>query len=155
MSNIQRYPSEFEDLDFEVIEEHWNEYELEDNSRIKIRLVLKKMIGDPHNPNHIACDFAPVIFSVYTPISYRGELNNAPKPEEYETLPSYEVRIERANEKFNRYRILKKDIIVKTKLEVPEIKRITDRFDNDGIPFYVVYNMPHFLIMDSKNKIQP
>lgn len=135
MSESQKYPNEFDDLDFEVIEEHWNEYELEDGSRIRGRLILRKILSDPHDLEYCGLDLAPPIFTVHTPVSQRGQKNNVPRPEEYNELAKYEVRINRADEKYNRYRILRNGRIVKIKLEVPEINRLTDRFDNEGLPF--------------------
>lgn len=155
MSNIQKYPSEFDDLDFEIIEEHWNEYELEDNSRIKGRIVVTKIIGDPHDPQFYAFELSPIMLSVYAPLPNRGEINNQPNPEEYENLPSYEVRVIRADEKYNRYKILRNGKIVKIKLEAQEINRLTNRFTNQGLPFYVVSYGHSVIVSDSKNKIQP
>lgn len=155
MSAPQKYPNEFDDLDFEVIEEHWNEYELEDNSRIKGRIIVKKIIGDPHDPQYYAFELSPVMFSVYSPLVNRGETDNEPSPEEYNRLSSYEVRISRADEKYNRYRILRNGRVVKIKLEVSEITRLTNRFDSHGLPFYLM-SYGHSIIMNEpKNNIQP
>jgi len=38
---------------------------------------------------------------------------------------------------------------------VSDIRRITDRFDNDGLPFYLVTSTPSILVDPSSNNIQP
>jgi hypothetical protein len=155
LSISEKYPPEFDDLDFEVIEEHWNEYELEDNSRVRCRIILMKIIGDPHNLQYNSFELSPVMLSVYAPLANRGERNNEPRPEECNNLPSYEVRIIRADEKYNRYKILRNGRIVKIKLEVPEINRLTNRFNSQGLPFYVISFGHSIITNDAKNKIQP
>jgi hypothetical protein len=157
VSNL-RYPDEFEELEFDVVEEHWNEYHLnEGNCRIRGRVILRKIISDPNNPDYLAFDFAPVIFDVYAPLSSRGERDKAPRPDEYERLPSYEVRIESSDEKYNRYRILKNDRIIKIRLLVSEVTRIKDRFDANGTPFYLMtysYDVPQYK-SSSKGSLVP
>lgn len=136
-SRVSQLPDEFDELDFTVLE-NWNEYELEDNSRLKARSILKKIYQDPTNTQLILFEFNPTIVAIYSPLSNRGERNNEPRPDEY-TLPNYEVRILRSDEKWNRYRILKTGQEERSKLLATEIKRITDRFNTDGLPFYLYY----------------
>lgn len=153
-----KYPDEFEDLDFEIVEEHWNEYELDEgNCQLRGRVIINKIISDPNNQDLYAFEFAPVIFSVNAPLSIRGERNNQPKQEEYNTLPRYEVKIKRADEKYNRYRILKNDTIIKVRLIVSEVTRLQNRFDENGIPFYIMnysYDIPK-VKPKSKNALLP
>jgi len=68
--------------------------------------------------------------------------NNAPNPEEYKTLPNYEIKINQSNEPFNSYRIMKNGQVVKIKLVITKISRVVDRFDNDGLPIYLVTSGP-------------
>jgi len=138
-SNI---PPDFEELDFEILEEHWNEYDLSDGSRIKARTLLKKVIMDPNNTDNLSFDFVPIISVVYTPPANRGERNHAPAPDEYPNLPMYEIRIERPVEHWNRYRILRNGRVFRVRLSVTQIQRARDRFDNDGLPFYMINSGP-------------
>src|SRR6266498_4679168 len=139
-------PDEFEELDFSIEDEDWNEYELSDNSRIRSRTILNKVLRDPNNPYEIGFRIQPPIYVVYTPQANRGERNNPPQPQEYNTLPNYEVRINRNDERWNRYRILRTGQTVRIRLMVSDIRRITDRFDNDGLPFYLVTSTPSILV---------
>ncbi|MFC7230693.1 hypothetical protein ACFQMM_03490 [Saliphagus sp. GCM10025308] len=36
--------AEFEDVDFDTVSEEWNEYELEDGTSLKVKLVLQKVM---------------------------------------------------------------------------------------------------------------
>jgi hypothetical protein len=137
-SRVPQLPEDYEELDFIIEEEGWNEYELSDNSHIKARTFLTKVVRDPNNPNEISFNTQPAIYIVYAPVVNRGERNNAPQPTEYNTLATFEIRILRNDERWNRYRILRTGQIVRMRLMVTEIRRIIDRYDNDGLPFYLV-----------------
>ncbi|HJT49004.1 MAG TPA: hypothetical protein VJ729_12550 [Nitrososphaeraceae archaeon] len=149
-------PDEYEELDFMVQQENWNDYELVDNSRLKARSILRKIYADPHTPNVMMFDFNPPIVAIYSPQSNRGERNNMPKPEEYNTLPSFEVIIQHNDEKWNRYRILKSGQEIRTKLIATEIRRIKDRYNNDGAPFYLYYSATPSVYMNPiKDALRP
>lgn len=131
-------PDDFEDLDFEVVEEHWNEYELSSGDRIRGRIIIIKIIRDPNNPNNYSVRSSQPQYAVTAPTANRGPRNNEPAPHEINTLPSFEVRITSNNERWNIYRILRTGQILRVRLTVTAIRRAADRFDGDGIPFYLV-----------------
>ena len=79
-------PDDFEELEFEIEEENWNDYELSDGSRLKARMFLKKIIRDPNKPKQFSFDTIPPIFVVYASVANRGEKNNEPK-----TYKEYEI----------------------------------------------------------------
>lgn len=135
-------PIDFEELDFEIAEEHWNEYSLPDGTRIKGRIFLTKVIRDPNNPNNINISTSTPTWTVYANPPNRGERNNVPQPGEYKTLPQHEVMPTSNNERFNIYRIQRNGQTIRIKLTVARIVRITDRFDNEGLPFYVINSGP-------------
>jgi len=139
-------PDDFDELDFDAEEEHWNEYELHDGARIKARMVLKKITVDPNNPNTLNFDISPIISTVYAPTALRGERNNAPRPQEFNTLPSFDVRTNRSDEQWNIYRILRSGRTVRLRATITRIRRITDRFDNDGLPFYILSTGPMIVV---------
>ena len=149
--NRSNLPDDFEELEFDVIEEHWNEYELSDGSRIKTKTVLVKIIVDPNDPKKFSFEFAPIILAVYASSALRGERGNEPMPEEYNTLANYEVRIVKNDEKFSKYTILKSGRIIRLKSTVTQIRRIKDRFSKDGHPFYLVTSSP-LITMDADTK---
>ncbi len=131
-------PDDFEELDFTIEEEHWNEYELNDGSRIKSRMILQKITADPNNPNLFDFDIGPLISSVYSHPTNRGPRNQAPRPEEFNTLPNFEVRAVRSDEQWNIYRISRSGRLVRLRATLTRIRRIADKFDNDGLPFYLI-----------------
>ena len=143
-------PDEFEDLDFTIVEENWNEYELQNGDRIKARIILHKLVRDPNNPNNYAVRSSAPMYSVIAPIANRGEKNNEPIPSDYNTLQRYEIRISNSNERWNLYRILRTGQTIRLRLTVTAIYRATDRFDRDGLPFYLVTAGP-MIIMDPQN----
>lgn len=146
-------PEEFEELDFEIVNEHWNEYELSDGIRIKSRILLKKIVVDPQDPKKYAFDLMPIISTVYAPMAQRGERNNPPTPDDYNSLPSYEIELTRSDERFNIYRILKTGRTIRIKLVVTKISRIVDRFDRDGLPFYILNHGP-MVVLDKDDEKQ-
>jgi hypothetical protein len=139
---MSQLPPNFEQLDFTVEEEHWNEYELSDGSRIKGRVILQTVRRDPNNPSRLEFMTAPPIFIPYAPVKSRGERNKAPKEGEYEKLPKYEVRIIRNDEIWNRYRVSGRDRIFMIRLTVKMIHRVRDRFTDEGLPFYLMSYEP-------------
>jgi hypothetical protein len=52
--SIQNLPEEFEELDFLIEEEGWNEYDLQDGSRIRARVFLKKINRDPQRSQQLS-----------------------------------------------------------------------------------------------------
>ena len=144
-------PDDFEEMNFSVEEENWNEYELDDDCRIMARIVLKKIIRDPNNPQHYNFDMIPPIYAVYCTQTKRGEGGNQPAPTEYNTLENYELKISRSDEKWNVYRILKTGQKLRIRLTITRIRRVKDRFDKDGLPFYLVDSGP-MVVMDPLKK---
>jgi hypothetical protein len=151
-SNIS---NEFEELDFLIEEEGWNEHELADGSRIKARTFLKKIIRDPNDPNNYRFDIQRPIYVVYAPPQNRGERNNPPKMEESSRLANYEVRTIRNDEPWNRYRILRTGQTIRLRLTVTEFRRVTDRFDGEGLPFYKVTSGPTVVVNPPADGLQP
>src|SRR5215213_6302672 len=126
-----------------------------DNSRIKARTVLRQITRNPNESDKLAFDIQPPICVPYSPLTNRGERNNEPKPHEYTSLPSYEVKTTRIDERWNRYRIIRMSQIVRLRLSVIEIWRITDRFTNKGLPCYLLTHSPLVNLNLLKNGLRP
>jgi len=64
-SQPSKLPDDYEEMEFTIEDEGWNEYELKDGVRIRGRVVLQKVIRDPNNPNlfnfHPRCQLPQVI----------------------------------------------------------------------------------------------
>jgi len=113
-------------------------------------MFLKKIIRDPNNPKQFSFDTVPPIYVVYASVANRGDRNNEPKPDEYMKLPGYEVKIDRNDEKWNVYRILRSGQIIRMRLIVNRIQRVKDRFDKDGMPFYIINSGPMVVLDPSR-----
>lgn len=146
-----KLPDDYEQLEFSVEEESWNEYELGDGNRIKARTLLKRITKDPNNPKSFIFDLVPPFFAVYALPTNRGERNNEPLPTEPGSLPNFEIKIIRSDEKMNLYRLLKTGQLLRIKLSVAKISRVTGRFDKDGLPFYLVNSGP-MITLDPPDK---
>jgi hypothetical protein len=138
---MSQLPPNFEQLDFTVEEEYWNEYELSDGSRIKGRIILQTVRRDPNNPSRLEFRTATPIFVPYAPVENRGEGDNEPTAE-YENLPRDEVRIIRSDERWNRYRVSGTDRIFMLRLTVSMVYRVRGRFTEEGLPFYYFHYDP-------------
>jgi len=135
-------PHDYEELDFKIEEEEWNEYELDDDVRIKGRIFLGKIMRDPNDPQKMSFDLSPPKWTVYAPTHLRGtpSVELLKDLNKQRTAEKFRVHINRSHEPWNRYRILRTGQEVKLKLSVDEILRFTNSFDNNGSPFYQVPN---------------
>jgi len=131
-------PLDFEDLDFTVQAEEWNEYELKDGAVIRGRIFLSRIQRDPYDPKNFALEFSIPTWVVRAPTSMRGQPNiTLGQPISGE---KYEVHVDKSHEPWNVYRIIKTDQKLKIKLAVNEVSRFVDKFDLKGMPVYDVPN---------------
>jgi len=140
-------PRDFEEMEFTVENEEWNEYELKDGARIRGRIILKKIIRDPYNPNKFNIDFSQPIWAVFAPTALRGEPNLDRL--EKDSSEKFEVHVDRNHEPWNVYRIVKTDQKLKVKLTATEVNRWADKFDKNGLP---VYDIPNRVSFDISQK---
>ncbi len=143
-------PIDFEEMEFTIENEEWNEYELKDGVRIRGRIILNKIIRDPYNPNTFSFDFSRPIWVVFAPTASRGESNwDGIKKDS----SKFEVHVDRNHEPWNVYRIVKTDQKVKVKLTATEVNRWADKYDKRGLPVYDIPNQVSFNISQkTKNK---
>lgn len=131
-------PPDFEDLDFTVQAEEWNEYELKDGATIRGRILLTRIQRDPYDPKNFAFEFSLPVWVVRAPSSMRGQPNiTAGQPISGE---KYEVHVDKSHEAWNVYRIIKTGQKLKIKLSINEVSRFIDKFDLKGMPVYDVPN---------------
>ena len=147
--------TDLDNLEFNVIKETWNEYELKDGTKIRGRLFLTRISENknapkPKNlkPGQHAVDYAFQIqkhFEVFAP----NELIDKP------TLPlppinsitddmKQEVDPLTYSEPWNVYEIIKNGTIIKMKLVVSEFHEVKNEFDALGQPYYIMKNGPVF-----------
>ncbi|MDE1816724.1 MAG: hypothetical protein KGI11_09225 [Thaumarchaeota archaeon] len=130
-------PKDFEDLDFTILSEEWNEYELKDGATIRARIVLTRIARDPYDPKNLGFEFSNPVWVVRAPVSLRGD----PDPTQHGQPLSgskYEVHVDRNHEPWNAYRIIKTGQKLKIKLTVNEVSRYVNKFDAKGMPLYNV-----------------
>jgi len=134
-SQPPKLPDDYEEMEFTIEDEGWNEYELKDGVRIRGRVVLQKVIRDPNNPNLFNFNLSKPMWIVYAPTTLRGKPNYNPteKPSE-----KFEVYVNRNHEPWNIYRISKTGQKLRIKLALTEVSRLVDKFDNNGMPVYDV-----------------
>jgi len=147
-------PPDFEELDFKVDEEEWNEYELNDGATIKGRIFLAKIMRDPNDPKKMSFDMAPPKWSVYAPTQLRGTPSTELLKDfaKQKTAEKYRVHVNKSHEPWNRYTILRTGQEIKIKLTVDEVNRFKDAYDQNGSPFYQVPNGVAVTIKENKPK---
>jgi len=143
-------PRDFEEMEFTIENEEWNEYELKDGARIRGRIILNKIIRDPYNPNVFSFDFSQPVFVVFAPTALRDEPNLDRL--EKDSSEKFEVHVNRNHEPWNVYRIVKTDQKVKVKLTATEVNRWADKYDKRGLPVYDIPNRVSFDISQKKTK---
>jgi len=141
-------PIDFEEMEFTIENEEWNEYELKDGAKIRGRIILNKIIRDPYNPNTFSFDFAKPIWTVFAPTALRGETNLEVIKKD---SSKFEVRVNKNHEPWNVYRIIKTDHKVKVKLTAREVNRLEGKFDARGLPVYDIPNKVSCDISQKKN----
>ena len=144
-----KLPDDYEEMEFTIENEEWNEYELKDGVRLKGRVILQKVIRDPNNPNLFNFNLSKPMWIVFAPTTLRDKPNYNPteKPSE-----KFEVHVNRNNEPWNIYRISKTGQKLRVKLTLTEVSRFVDKFDNNGMP---VYDVPSgILIAISKSEVK-
>jgi len=142
-------PIDFEEMEFTIENEEWNEYELKDGVKIRGRIILNKIIRDPYNPNTFSFDFAKPIFAVFAPTALRGETNLEGLGKD--SSKKFEVHVNRNHEPWNVYRIVKTDQKLKIKLTAREVNRWADKYDKNGLPVYDIPNKVTFDISQKKS----
>ncbi len=142
----RQLPPDFEVVDFEPIEEHWNSYELQNGTVVRGRIIVTRFAKNPNDndPNKVSLS-SQNVFVVDAPPDQRSTPTGPLSPEEIRNPQGTPIDILLNNEKWNKYRILKLGVVIKVKLIVDDTLRIDNKFDNDGMPQYVFRSTPMIL----------
>ena len=132
------------ELRFKIVEESWNSYELGDESTLKARVVLGKVIKG--KDNEVFCDVTPPFFVVSAPNNKRGPQDNEPMPEEFSSIEKEAVKILSSDEKWNEYETVDVKFNIKIKYTVSNVTRLKGRFNKYGFPFYLITGVPAITI---------
>src|SRR6267143_996486 len=135
-------PKDIEVLKLDIVREYWNEYELEDRTILRGRLILTKAMRPKHGPVG-PIGFGMQTFFVVTALpEKRGKRMQPPSPEQYDTIPKEPVDIVRTSEPWNIYRIEETGGLIQAKLVVTAVFHLKDIYDQEGEPFYIVAHGP-------------
>lgn len=120
-----------EPLDFEIVEEHWNEYHLE-NGRVLLR-VRNSAVRFGLVSNDTQEMRGATLVTATADAALRGKPND-PRPPR--TVP---VEFEAIREPFNVYRLRGPDPrIIRARTIVTGVRRVLDAYDGNGEPRYEV-----------------
>jgi len=140
-------PIDYEDLEFETLEEHWNEYELTNQIKAKGKFVALRILRDKRNPDPNAIGMSGQnLFVVNAPVEQRGPPSPL-TPEEVQRTDYPRVSVLSNNEKWNKYQIVKSGVVLKVKLILNEVYRVQGRYDTDGMPCYL-FNSTQMILPD-------
>jgi hypothetical protein len=143
--------TEFEYVDFEVEKEPWNRYRLEDKSILKAKFVLINVFAEKGWKQKIqqtkgkkdkvgfAFKLQPIsITGVQVPSSLFGPPDSGKYTHEElaSSVVKHDLDIEVIAESWNIYR-LPEGFVVKVKSSPVNVAR-TSKFDNEGVPVYLV-----------------
>lgn len=143
-------PLDYEELPFKILEEVWNEYELQDDTILKARVVLLKLLRPNKISEQISKDQKQVQIGfqsqnhvvAYSPANKRGQPTPPLTVPQMQKAEKYKVKVQTTNEPWNLYQIIRTGATVKTKLVVNEVYRVKDNFGPDGAPLYYVTSGP-------------
>lgn len=150
-----------EDMDFEVRQEVWNIYELEDGSTIRFKGVLVRVLRDPKIPEHHSLDipqnmqqfqlrFQNIVI-VKSPISLKRESSGPISPQDIEVANKLDVRFNPFCEGWNIY-VLKDGVEFRVRHNVSVIEKVEGQFDEMGNPVYRVNSVPAITAFPPKKK---
>ncbi len=133
---------QFQEVDFEVENEPWNVYAVEDGAIVRMKSVLIKVVRllKPIDPSIPFGAETQNIAAVRVPLGYKylgTQSDRIYSQEELNKAPSIDMKYEVLKEDWNLYR-LQDDSQLKVKTVVARIRRITNLFDKHGIPMYLV-----------------
>jgi hypothetical protein len=131
---------------FDVIEENWNEYELEDGTNLWSRLILTRVMRPKQGfkPGEYGLSFNTVS-TITAPADKRNKPGPPLTPDEISVKPDdvssgskIPVKVISSSEQWNVYRVRDDGDMFRTKMLVTEVYRVRDRFDQFGEPAHVI-----------------
>ena len=155
--------SDLDNLEFNVIKERWNEYEMKDGTRIRGRMYLSRISENKNSPkpknlkpDEKVADYQFSIqkhFEVFAPKALLKEPTlPLSSPKDISPDMMQEVEPLTYSEPWNTYEIIKNGVVVKVKLVVSEFHQVKDKFDALGQPFYMMKNGPIFDVKMNTSK---
>jgi hypothetical protein len=129
------------ELDFEVVKEPWNKYNLIDGSNLKMKYILlkvKRTIPEKGKPSY-AIKSQNIVEAYNVPENLRGPpAKVALPPEELKSAKKQEIGFSTLFEEWGEY-LVEDGTRIRAKLTMVEVFR-TERTNPDGEPIYIVNN---------------
>lgn len=134
---------DYENLDFEVLKEDWNEYEIEDGNQLRVKFVMvkiirKKIVGGydfRFSTNNVVGFFSKKI---------REPADRKYTPEEiFSSIIKTNMECKPIKEVWNKYLIKKDKSTIEVKIVITDIQK-SDKIDDFGDPNYLVKIEPVF-----------
>jgi len=125
------------EIDFDIIQEPWNSYELEEGILLKIRFILKKVIKEGTNYDY-TLGSQNLTTVTHVPGKLKGPKTNQQfSPEELESnIINENVSFNVLREGWNKY-IIEDGTRIRIKISLTKVSK-TAKFDKDGNPIYIV-----------------
>jgi hypothetical protein len=154
--------SDLDNIEFKIIKEVWNEYELKDGTKIKGRMFLtriseNKNIPKPDlKPGQQVVDYRFAFVKHFETFAPKEQLGNPtlPLPQVNQLTPDMMQEVEPLthSEPWNIYEIVKNGTIIKAKLVVSDFYKVINKFDALGNPYYAMKNGPVFDVKPNVDK---
>ena len=126
-------------IDFDVVREPWQKYELNDNTKVKTKLAVIKIykkLNEDGNPFYTID--GQTLTALLAPAESRGPPDtNIYTPQQYaESVIQHDVKYSTLSEEWHEY-IIDDGTRLRIKTTVTRIRK-TSKFDKDGEPVYLV-----------------
>lgn len=126
------------ELDYDVVREPWNRYELDGGPILKIKYVLMGVSKQPQEgaPDNYNAKGQNIVFITHVPIPMRGRLADRKySPQEIQAaITNDDVRFSTLSEEWNEYRA-EDGAKIRIKISVVSVA-LTSLFNQDGNPIY-------------------
>lgn len=134
---------DYEYLDFETIKEDWNEYEIEDSTKLRIKFVMVKILRKKISEGYDYRFNSNNVISIHSPkIRPPGEKRYTPK-ELVNSIIKTDMTFKPIKEVWNKYLIKKDKSEIMAKIVIARIQK-TDKYDEYGDPYYNIQAQPVF-----------
>ncbi len=154
---------DLDNLDFKIIKEVWNEYDLKGGAKFRARLVLTRLAENKNAPpppnlppgqSSMALSMSvQTIVSIFAPETSKGQPTALiPAPNQIKDDKKQEVEILTFQEPWNVYEVIKNGTIIRAKLIVNKVYRVIDVYDQFGEPYHLVESGPVFNVEPPKSK---
>lgn len=155
--------ADLDNIEFRIIKEDWNEYELKDGTKIRGRAFLTRIAENKNpkprpdaKPGESINEYQMSIqknFQVFASEINKGKPSKLiPPPKEIPKESIQEMEPLTNSEPWNTYEVIKNGTIIKIKLVVHKISKVKDVYDGFGEPYHIVNNAPVFSIEPQKDK---